>query len=108
HVKFNRNNVIQENDFHANNKDNTCLDPNDEVCNVPRGSGIVMVATDKNRVLQNSVKGNDTGGIALVSYCIIANPPCKPDIDPNPDDNQFSGNVATGNGKHPVEKYKGF
>ena len=106
-VKINRNNTIQFNDFHANNKPNSCLDPDDEVCNVPRGSGIVMVATDKNRVLQNTVKNNDTDGIALASYCIVANPPCKPDIDPDPDFNQISENVATGNGKHPAHPYEG-
>jgi parallel beta-helix repeat protein len=107
-VKVNRNNQIRHNDFRHNNRDNTCLHQRDEVCNVPPGSGIVMVATDKNLVTSNTVKGNRTVGIATVSYCIVANPPCNPDIDPNPDDNHIVDNTATGNGKHPAHPYEGF
>ncbi|MEA2309201.1 MAG: hypothetical protein QOI65_1487, partial [Thermoleophilaceae bacterium] len=83
------------------------LDPEDEVCNVPRGSGIVMVAVDKNLVFDNTVKHNDTDGIALVSYCILVGKPnCTTDIDPNPDKNQTTDNLVKGNGQHPVEQYK--
>ncbi|MEA2351758.1 MAG: hypothetical protein QOJ14_172 [Thermoleophilaceae bacterium] len=107
HVKANKNNVIRNNFFHHNNKKNTCLDPEDEVCNVPRGSGIVMVAVDKNLVFDNTVKHNDTDGIALVSYCILVGKPnCTTDIDPNPDKNQITDNLVKGNGQHPVEQYK--
>jgi parallel beta-helix repeat protein len=106
-IKFNRKNDIEFNNFHANNRDNTCEDPDDVVCNVPPGTGIIMVATDKNLVTENTVRNNRTGGIALVSYCIIADPPCEPDIDPNPDFNHITGNTVVGNGKHPAHPYEG-
>lgn len=106
-VKTNKNNVIRNNYFHDNNRENTCIDQDDVVCNVPRGSGIIMVATDKNLVFDNTVRKNDTDGIALVSYCIlIGEPDCTNDIDPEPDDNQITDNLVTGNGKDPVEDYK--
>jgi parallel beta-helix repeat protein len=106
-VKLNRNNTIEFNDFHANNRKNTCEDPDDVVCNVPPGAGIILVATDKNTVTNNTVKNNRTGGIAVVSYCIIAGSPCKPDIDPNPDFNHVVDNTAKGNGKNPAHPYEG-
>jgi parallel beta-helix repeat protein len=106
-VKVNRRNLIRGNVFHHNNRDNTCEDPDDVVCNVPPGTGIIMVATDRNTTTNNSVKNNRTGGIALVSYCIIADSPCKPDIDPNPDYNHIVANTVTGNGKNPAHPYEG-
>ena len=108
-VKINRNNQIRNNFFNHNNRDNTCLDEDDEVCNVPPGSGIILVATDKNIVSSNKVKNNRTGGIATVSYCIlIAGQECNPDIDPNPDNNKIVANTVTGNGKDPAHPYEGF
>jgi parallel beta-helix repeat protein len=106
-VKANRNNTVEFNDFHANNKRNTCEDAHDVVCNVPPGAGIILVATDRNTVTNNSVKNNRTGGIAVVSYCIIADSPCEPDIDPNPDYNHVIDNTVTGNGKNPAHPYEG-
>jgi parallel beta-helix repeat protein len=106
-VKVNRNNVIRRNVFHHNNRKNTCGDEDDTVCNVPPGSGIIMVATDKNVVKNNKVKNNKTDGIATVSYCILlGGEDCNPDIEPNPDDNTIVGNTVTGNGKNPVDPYK--
>lgn len=106
-VKVNKTNTIEFNDFHANNRDNTCEDEHDVVCNVPPGAGIILVATDGNTVQNNSVKNNRTGGIAVVSYCIIADQPCKPDIDPNPDNNHVLDNTVKGNGKNPAHPYEG-
>jgi parallel beta-helix repeat protein len=107
HVKTNKNNVIRNNDFHGNNKENTCLDPDDEVCNVPRGSGMVLVAVKHNRVRDNTVKNNDTDGIALVSYCIlVGKQDCTNDIDPDPRNTSITSNTVTGNAKDPVEAYK--
>lgn len=107
-VKINRNNVIRNNDFHHNNRRNTCIDEGDTVCNVPPGAGIILVATDKNTVSHNTVKNNRTGGIAVVSYCILlGGEDCHPDIEPNPDYNRIASNVVTGNGKNPAHPYEG-
>jgi parallel beta-helix repeat protein len=105
-VKTNHRNVIENNTFRDNNRKNTCLDPSDTVCNVPPGAGIVLAGPDLNVVRSNVVKGNGTGGIGLVSWCIIEGKPnCSNDSDPNPDYNVIRQNVVTGNGKHPDPKY---
>ncbi|HKP90985.1 MAG TPA: parallel beta-helix domain-containing protein [Thermoleophilaceae bacterium] len=107
-VKFNRNNDIKDNDLHGNNKANTCGDNHDVVCNVPSGSGLVMVSTDRNLVTGNKVKNNKTAGIATVSYCILlGSEECHPDFEPNPDNNHITGNTVTGNGKDPAHPYEG-
>jgi hypothetical protein len=110
-VKVNRTNSIFKNKVHDNNRPNTCLDPEDVVCNVPAGSGILLVAADRNDVQSNTVKNNDTVGIAVASYCIIkgsSSSDCTNDIEPNPDNNRVTENVALKNGGHPDENYKAF
>jgi hypothetical protein len=105
-VRADHNLVIENNTFRDNNRKNTCLDPSDTVCNVPPGAGIVLAGPDLNVVRSNVVKGNGTGGIGLVSWCIIEGKPnCTNDVDPNPDYNVIRQNVVTGNGKHPDPKY---
>src|SRR5437764_2645747 len=106
-TKINAYNVIERNVVHDNNRKNTCLEPGDVVCNLPPGAGVVLVAADINLVRNNDVRGNGTGGIAVVNWCIIAGGgPCKTDTDPNPDYNEIRSNVVKGNGKHPDPSYK--
>jgi hypothetical protein len=109
-VRVNRQNVIEDNDFHANNRKNTCEDPHDIVCQVPEGTGLALVAADGNVVRRNSVKNNVTVGIAVASYCIIkGDTKCSfTNYDPYPDNDHVVGNVATGNGGNPNETYASF
>ena len=99
-VKVNTDNEIDHNNVHDNNKPNTCLDPSDDVCAVPQGTGILNVAADSNRIHNNSVTGNDTFGIAVASFCTNDPSLCSGplDIDTNPDNNQIRSNTVTGNG----------
>jgi parallel beta-helix repeat protein len=101
-VTSNNDNEISNNNVHDNDRPNTCLDPDDAVCGVPRGTGILALAVDRNSIHNNSVTGNDTFGIALANYC--TGNPCNPvptDIDIFPNDNRIVNNVATGNGTNP-------
>jgi parallel beta-helix repeat protein len=104
-VKTNSDNRIDHNRVLNNNRKNTCLEPEDTVCSVPAGTGILMLAIDRNRVDSNKVTGNRSYGIAVANYCIalgVSNEDCaKLDIDPNPDNNRVTGNTAKQNGKNP-------
>jgi parallel beta-helix repeat protein len=104
-VKQNVNNRVDHNLIHDNNKPNTCLDPTDEVCAVPPGSGLLVLAADDNTIDHNSVFNNDSFGIAVANYCVANNlspADCAAlDIDPNPDGDHVVQNVASGNGTSP-------
>jgi parallel beta-helix repeat protein len=104
-VKTNTDNRIDHNRVTGNNKRNTCVEPEDTVCDVPAGTGILMLAVDRNRVQANKVNGNRSYGIAVANYCValgVSASDCAAlDIDPNPDNNQVTGNTAKQNGKNP-------
>ena len=104
-VKQNADNRVDHNFSHDNNKPNSCLDPSDEVCAVPPGTGLLVLATDRNQVDHNVVTGNDSFGIAVANFCIANNltpDQCNAlDIEPNPDFNRILFNHATGNGTNP-------
>jgi parallel beta-helix repeat protein len=105
-VKHNRRNRIDHNRIGRNNKRNTCVDPEDVVCQVPSGSGILLLAPDRNVIQGNRVGGNRSFGIGLTSYCIglqLSPADCaRIDIDPNPDGNRITGNRVRGNGGRPA------
>jgi hypothetical protein len=103
-VKSNSDNRIDHNRVQGNNRKNTCVEPEDTVCAVPRGTGILMLAIDRNVVDANRVTGNNSYGIAVANYCValsVSNEDCAAlDIEPNPDDNRVTGNTAKQNGKN--------
>jgi nitrous oxidase accessory protein NosD len=104
-VKANSDNLLDHNRVLRNNKANTCVDPDDAVCDVPSGTGILLIATDRNRVVANRVSGNNSFGIALANYCLATNVPAADcaalDIEPNPDGNRILDNSVKGNGTAP-------
>lgn len=104
-VKSNSNNEVDHNVVRSNNRDNTCLDPNDAVCGVPIGTGVLVLAADDNRVHDNVVRGNNSFGIAVANFCVATQTPpdqCAAlDIQPDPDGNHVVSNRVTGNGGNP-------
>jgi len=104
-VKSNSDNRIDHNRVIKNNRKNTCVEPEDAVCSVPPGAGILLVATDRNRVDANRVSGNRTFGIAVANYCVAlmaSDAECAAiDIEPNPDGTRTLDNNVKGNGKNP-------
>jgi parallel beta-helix repeat protein len=104
-VKSNHDNRIDHNRVIRNNKKNTCLDPSDTVCQVPSGTGILLVAADRNQVQANRVTRNRSFGIGVVNYCVAVSLPssecAKLDIEPNPDGNRITRNRVRGNGFNP-------
>jgi nitrous oxidase accessory protein NosD len=104
-VKSNHDNVIADNTVLANNKANTCLDPHDAVCQVPRGTGILVLAADRNLVRDNEIRNNNSFGIGVANYCValrLSPAQCSAlDIDPNADGNHIIDNTVRGNGSAP-------
>jgi parallel beta-helix repeat protein len=101
-VQENRGNTIEHNVVVDNDRPNTCTDPEEAVCAVPQGTGILLMATDDNLVQGNRVEGNDSYGVAVANICLAQELPAEVcavlDIDPDPDGNRVVGNRVTGNG----------
>jgi parallel beta-helix repeat protein len=103
-VTSNSGNRIDHNLVLDNNKPNTCT-PGGDVCNVPPGSGIAVVAADTNKVDHNQVHGNNSFGIIVANLCNafhLSPALCAAlGIDPNSDGNHIVFNKVTGNGASP-------
>jgi parallel beta-helix repeat protein len=95
-------NVIEHNSVHDNNRPNTCLNPEDDVCLVPQGSGILGVAGADNLIQHNAVHGNESFGIALSDFCTPFQVPTEAcfslGFDPLPEKYRIQFNVVLGNG----------
>jgi parallel beta-helix repeat protein len=103
-VTENSDNRIDHNVSTDNNRPNSCLDPSDLVCGVPQGTGVLLLAVDRNRVDHNIVDGNDSFGIGVANFCVGNNlpPGCTGGaIDEDPDDNLIRQNKVHGNGGNP-------
>lgn len=103
-LKTNSDNELDHNTVAENNKANTCP-PGDDVCALPVGTGILLVATDANTVDDNTATGNNSFGIGVANFCVVSH--LTPslcgslDIDPNSDSNQILSNAAVNNGLSP-------
>ena len=108
-VKANSDNQIDNNKVMGNNRPNSCLELEEAVCEVPPGTGILMLATDTNTVEQNEVTDNKSFGIAVADYCVGGGFDCSGglDIDPRPDNNRVLSNTAIGNGTAPDSSVPG-
>jgi parallel beta-helix repeat protein len=104
-VGVNQDNVIAKNIVRDNDRPNTCIEPEEAVCEVPPGTGILLMAVDDNLATNNLVTGNDSFGIAVANICIaqMLDPEvCAAlDIERNPDGNRIVHNQVTGNGQNP-------
>jgi parallel beta-helix repeat protein len=105
-VQVNQDNVITKNIVRGNDRPNTCTDPEEAVCQVPPGTGILVLAADANLLKSNLVIGNDSYGIAVSNICVAQGLPdevCAAlDIEPNADNNRIVSNAVLGNGTNPA------
>jgi parallel beta-helix repeat protein len=105
--KVNSNNIVDHNTVTENDRPNTCVEPGDSVCQVPQGTGILVLAADDNQIGYNEVTGNDSFGIAVSNICVGQQlPPAicaivSSDIQPDADGNAITHNTVTGNGLNP-------
>lgn len=81
--------------------------PDDIAAAVPRGSGILVVGTDRTRVEGNDVHGNEFIGIGVASLELVALlaglPPEAIDVEPNPDGARIRDNTVLNNGSNPPD-----
>jgi hypothetical protein len=70
---------------------------------LPRGIGILVVATDSNEVWNNEVRGNGSTGIAVVSFTtqLGFENPNDPNYDIYSESNHVHDNTIEGNGTDP-------
>ena len=74
---------------------------------LPSGIGILNMAGDHVRILDNVVSGNRSGGIGVISLLpdLLA---AEPTLDPEPDGGEVRGNVSRGNGYDPDPRLAAF
>ena len=104
-AKVNSHNAIVHNIVRKNNGPNECT--GGQVCEVPSGTGILLIAADHNLVAHNRVTGNNSFGIAVANICVaqgLTTQECdavSADIQPDSDNNRITFNRVLGNGQNP-------
>ncbi|WP_353813546.1 parallel beta-helix domain-containing protein [Agromyces sp. SYSU T00266] len=99
-VKTTEDILVEDNTFSGNRRANPITDPGELLSEVPGGIGLLNIAGDRVRLIGNTVNGNASAGIGVLSlppeYAVL-----DPAVDPTPDDGVVSGNVTQGNGSNP-------
>jgi parallel beta-helix repeat protein len=91
--------LVRRNVLSGNNRPNTVTGPG-LVGLLPSGIGVLNMAGDNVRIVDNIVSGNRSGGIGVISLLpdLLA---LEPTLDPAPDGGEVRRNVARGNGYDP-------
>ncbi|MEV6106604.1 parallel beta-helix domain-containing protein [Streptomyces sp. NPDC051940] len=98
-LPLNEDTLIEGNTIHHNNFPNPVPpDGGDEVGLLPTGSGVINIGGDRMVMLRNSVVGNDTVGVAVLSTPFAAE---DPRLEPAPDGNEVRSNTTLRNGASP-------
>ena len=104
-AKVNSDNVISHNIVRDNNAPNECS--GGQVCEVPSGTGVLLVAADSNTIRGNQITGNNSFGVAVSNICLaqqLSPADCaavSSDIQPDSDNNHVVHNAVLGNGTNP-------
>jgi len=79
-------------------------EPGTVVAVLPPGVGIIVLASDANEVAENTVRGNESVGIALIAYLDeLFAPPEDPSFDIYAEGNYVHDNVLEDNGASPAD-----
>ena len=95
--------ILHDNKIHDNNHANFG-DPQTVVSHVPVGTGIIVVGTDDTQIVNNSISGNESGGVVVISYLLmeaLVMATADPKIQPDPLRTLIRGNTFTSNGTKP-------
>lgn len=100
--QYGEKNIVRRNKSYANNTDNFAPIGN-IVGLTPRGTGMLILASDQLEVYGNEIYDNDTVGIALVNYALAD--PEQPDqkYDFFPEGMEIHGNTFRDNGGNPQQ-----
>jgi parallel beta-helix repeat protein len=99
------NNLLHDNNVHDNNHANFG-DPKSVVSGVPQGTGIIVVGTSNTEIRNNTVTGNNSTGVLVVSYALmqqlIPGATTDPKTNPYSDHIYVHDNTFMGNGSMPA------
>jgi parallel beta-helix repeat protein len=77
-------------------------DPGSIVAGVPKGTGVLILASDDNELHDNEITGNGTAGLLMVAYTDTLFPPAEdPAFDAFAEGNWIHHNTFSGNGEDP-------
>lgn len=98
--QYGEKNVVRRNKSYNNNTDNFAPTGN-IVGLVPRGTGMLVLASDQLEIYDNDITGNDSFGIAVVNYGLVDRN--YPDLryDFYPEGIEIHNNRFSGNGQSP-------
>lgn len=94
-------NKIHDNLIENNNEPNFA-EPGNIVGLVPQGTGVLLLSSDNNEIHENTVTGNQTMGIGVISFQSTGQPYDNPDFDPFAEGNWVHDNTLSGNGTSPA------
>lgn len=102
------NNLVHDNQIHDNNHANFG-DPKTVVSGVPTGTGIIVVGSSNTEIRNNTVTGNQSTGVLVVSYTLmthlITGATADPATNPYPDHIYVHDNTFTNNGTMPATAF---
>ena len=105
------NNLVHDNNIHDNNGKNFG-DPQTVVSGVPTGTGIIVVGSSNTEIRNNTVTGNNSTGLLVVSYTLmeklIPGATADPATAPYPDHIFVHGNTFMNNGTMPASVFAAF
>lgn len=92
--------VVRNNRIINNNLQNFG-DPNSTVGKVQPGTGMLIMAADRTTVTENTIRGNDSFGLAVVSLAIAFPKGTAFDVGATPEGNRIFSNKFSENGRNP-------
>lgn len=100
-VQGGNSNKIHNNIIENNNEPNFA-EPGNIVGLVPAGTGVLILASDRNEVHGNTIRGNQSIGVAVVSYQTTGQTFDNPAFDPFAEGNWVHDNEFSDNGSNPT------
>ncbi len=93
--------VLIRNNFIVNNNTENFAIAGSLVSNIPRGTGVLVMACDDVVVEGNIITGNESVGITFTDFALAGNAARDPDSDPYPNRPVILNNLMYDNGKNP-------
>jgi hypothetical protein len=91
---------VYRNEIYANNVDNFAP-PGNIAGTIPRGTGLMVLATRKLEVFDNTIKDNQSANISIVSYLVTGIPIKDPNYNPYVSAVYIHDNRISGGGDKP-------
>jgi parallel beta-helix repeat protein len=94
--------VLIRNNFVVNNNHENFAIPGSLVSNIPKGTGVLVMACDDVVVEGNIISGNESLRIIFTDFSRVSSASNDPDADPNPNRPKILNNIMRNNGENPA------